>query len=63
MNDAGVTQRLFQPGPNDLRFCCGGVPKPPQTSFNKHTSRRLRRARPGSRKRWLGCSHTFLGAD
>jgi len=29
------------------------VPQPPQTK-SKHTSRRRRRSRPGSSKRWLG---------
>jgi len=37
---------LIAERPNDLRFCCGAVPKPPQIPKNKDILRRLRRSQP-----------------
>ena len=40
-----------------MRFCCGGLPKPPQLTKTKDILRRLRRTRSASSKRWLGHSN------
>jgi hypothetical protein len=50
--DAFIAQPLLPSFAQRPALLLRGVPKPPQTKF-KDTSRRLRRSRPGSSKRWF----------